>query len=187
MKRFITILLCFSSFYAFSQKTTLQFEGRAYQGVDFTFTTYVSYGDDRLFPDKDIRIIIAKKDEGGLISLSVELPADKDLCDYFHKCGISGDITIELADGDTIVCKDLGNGDFIDGIASAVYRLTPQNMEQIRKANIEIIRFYMRTFNTKGNYIAANFHHTMSSTPDEFTRKKERVTITKVHKLVKKL
>jgi len=61
MKRFITILLCFSSFYAFSQKTTLQFEGRAYQGVDFTFTTYVSYGDDRLFPDKDIRIIIAKK------------------------------------------------------------------------------------------------------------------------------
>ena len=28
---------------------------------------------------------------------------------------------------------------------------------------------------------------TMSSTPDEFTRKKERVTITKVHKLVKKL
>ncbi len=188
MKRILTILI-FSIVYTFSfaQKETLTVKGKTYPAVSCVFTSYVSYGDERLFPDKDIKIAIAKNGTTGFIEISIDLPADKDLCDYFHKCGISGDIALELANGDTIICKDNGINDFIDGRAAATYVLTAGNMESLRKANVEIIQFYLQTFNSKGNYIAANFHHTTSTTPDEFTRKKERVTTTKVHKLVRQL
>lgn len=184
---FFSFLLILISIATYAQKTTLTVSGKTYPAVEFVFTSYVSYGDARLFPDKDINLKIAKTPTGGLLEINVNLESDKDLCDYFHKCGISGDITMELANGDSIICKDKGINDFIDGQATAVYELTADNMEVLRKNNIEIIRFYMRTFSKKGDYIAANFHHTLSNTPDEFTRKKERVSITKVHKLVRQL
>lgn len=187
MRRLITILFILTSFISYAQKTTITTAGNSYPAVSFVFTSYVSYGDYRLFPDKDINISIAKKGNGGLLEIAIDLPADKDLCDYFHKCGISGDVAMELANGDTIVCKDKGINDFLDGRATAIYELSSNDMELLRKNNIEIIQFYLQTFNTKGNYIAANFHHTTSNTPDEFTRKKERVSITKVHKLVRQL
>ena len=186
-KTFLATLLIFISFGVFAQKTTLSYKGKTYNAVSFVFTTYVSYGDARLFPDKDINLKIAKTETGGFLEMEVDLASDKDLCDYFHKCGISGDISIELASGDTIFCKDKGVNDFLDGNATALYELTTGDMELLRKNNIEILRFHMRTFSKKGDYIAANFHHTTSSTPDEFTRKKERVSITKVHKLVRQL
>lgn len=187
MKRLFTILFLFSSILVQAQKSTISVLGNSYPAVSFVFTSYVSYGDYRLFPDKDINISIAKKGAEGLIQIAIDLPADKDLCDYFHKCGISGDIALQLANGDTIVCKDKGITDFLNGRATATYSLSSNDMELLRKENIEIIQFYLQTFNTKGNYIAANFHHTSSNTPDEFTRKKERVSITKVHKLVRQL
>ena len=187
MKKLIAILLIFTGIEIYAQKTSLTIAGKNYPAVSFVFTSYVSYGDARLFPDKDINLKIAKTENGGLLEINVDLSSDKDLCDYFHKCGISGDISMELANGETIVCKDKGINDFMEGNATAVYELSLADMDILRKNNIEILRFYMRTFNQKGDYIAANFHHTYSNIPDEFTRKKERVSITKVHRLVKQL
>lgn len=187
MKKIIAIILLFIGVETYAQKTSLTIAGKDYPAVSFVFTSYVSYGDARLFPDKDINLKIAKTEKGGLLEIHVDLESDKDLCDYFHKCGISGDISMELANGETIVCKDKGINDFMEGNATAVYELSLADMDILRKNNIEILRFHMRTFSKKGDYIAANFHHTISNTPDEFTRKKERVTITKVHKLVRQL
>ncbi|MCQ2607240.1 MAG: hypothetical protein MJ197_00935 [Bacteroidales bacterium] len=188
MKQHIIVaLLCLYSIFAYGQKNTLFIDGKTYQAITATFTTYVSYEDDRLFPDKDINITIGKNGNGGLLQLSVELKADEKLCDYFHKCGISGDITLELANGDSIICKNNKVNDFHDGVVSAIYTLSAANMDLLKKENIEIIRFYMQTFSSKGNYLAANFQHSNSETLDEFTKRKERITITKVHKLVRKL
>ncbi len=188
MKRYITIaILCLYSIFAYSQKSTQFIDCKTYQAVNATFTTYVSYEDDRLYPDKDVNITIGKNGSAGLLQISVELKADEKLCDYFHKCGISGDITLELANGNTITCKENKISDFHDGIITAIYTLTAANMELLKKENIEIIRFYMQTFSSKGNYIAANFQHSQCETLDEFTKRKERITITKMHKLVRKL
>ena len=68
-----------------------------------------------------------------------------------------------------------------------IYRLTPRDMKLLQSVNIEVIQFYMRTFNKKGDFLAANFQHSFSSTPDEFTQKNENVSITKVPRLMKKL
>jgi len=181
------ILCCIACISTFAQKKELNVYGKNYPAVSFIFTTYISYGDERLFPDKDIEVSIAKNGINGYIELSIDLSADKNLCDYFHKCGISGDIMITLANGDTITCKDTGISDFLDGTARAVYTLSSEQMEQLKKTNIELIYFYLQSFTKKGDYLAANFHHAYSSTPDEFTRKKEKVSITKVHKLVRRL
>jgi len=189
MKKLVFVMLLMSLCCgAFAQKTTFQHKGVSYPAITFTFTTYVSYNnDDRLFPDKDVNVIIAKKDTGGLIEISLKIPSDKDLCTYFHKCGISGDITIDLDNGDKIVCKDKGINDFLNGKASAVYELSAKDMELLRKHNIEVIHFYMQTFSSKANYVAANFHHFVSDTPDEFTQKNERVETTKVPTLMELL
>lgn len=186
MRKFAFVLLLLSlAVGTFAQKTTFLHKGVSYQAIAFTFTTYVSYNnDDRLFPDKDVNITIAKKGTGGLIEISLKIPSDKDLCTYFQKCGISGDITLDLANGDKIVCKDKGINDFINGKASAVYELTAKDMELLKTQNIEIIHFYMQTFSSKANYVAANFHHFVSDTPDDFTQKNERVESTKVPELL---
>lgn len=188
MKRFLAVAFsCLFACVAFSQEKMTFLDGNTYFAISFTLTTYVSYGDDRLFPDRDIDVAIAKKDDGGVLQITIELKPDKDLCDYFHKCGISGDISIEIASGDTIVCKEQNMTAFHDGMVLAEYYLTANDMELLRKNNIEILQFYMQTFSTKGNYLAANFHHEKSDTADEFTHRKERITITKVQKLVRKL
>ncbi len=182
-----TVLFCISSLLSFSQNT-LTVLGKEYPAISFVFTTYTTYADDeRLFPDKDVNVIIAKNNNSGFLQLSINSPADKDLCGYFRKCGISGDIILKMANGDTIVCKDQGMNDFIEGLSTAIYRLTPRDMKLLQSVNIEVIQFYMRTFNKKGDFLAANFQHSFSSTPDEFTQKNENVSITKVPRLMKKL
>lgn len=189
MKKILSCLLvCMFCLSAFSQKTTFKHKGASYPAITFTFTTYVSYeNDDRLLPDKDVNVTIAKKGSTGFIELSLIIKSDKDLCDYFHKCGIFGEISLDLASGEKITCKDLGISDFIDGKATAVYELTANDMDKLRKANIEIINFNMQTFSTKAEYHAANFHHFVSDTPDEFTKKNERVETTKVPTLMQLL
>lgn len=185
--KILTVLFCISSVLSFSQNT-LSVLGKEYPAISFVFTTYTIYADDeRLFPDKDVSVTIAKNNNAGFIELSINSPAEKDLCGYFRKCGISGDILLELANGDTIICKDQGMNDFIDGLATAIYTLTPHDMKLLHSANIETIHFFMRTFNKKGNYIAANFQHTRTNTPDEFTQKNESISITKVPRLIQKL
>ncbi len=180
---FVVFLLSAS---LFAQKTTFVHKGVSYPAISFIFTTYVSYDNDsRLLPDKDVTITIAKKGTAGFIEISLLLPSDKDLCTYFQKCGISGEISLDLANGETITCKDLGISDFIEGKATAVYELSAINMEQLRNYNIEILHFNMQTFSTKADYVAANFHHFVSDTPDEFTQKNERVETTKVPELMK--
>ena len=182
-----TVLFCISTLASFSQNT-LTVLGKEYPAISFVFTTYTTYADDeRLFPDKDVNVSIAKNNDSGFIEISVNSPADKDLCGYFHKCGISGDLLLELANGDTIKCKDLGMNDFIDGHSSAIYTLTPHDMKLLHSTNIEIIHFFMRTFNKKGDYLAANFQHTITNTPDEFTQKNENISTTKVPRLMQKL
>lgn len=189
MKKISSLLLFFTiGLSVFAQKTTFSHKGATYQAVSFIFTTYVTYDNDsRLFPDKDVTVTIAKKGSTGLIELSLRLTSDKDLCSYFQKCGISGDISLDLANGETIVCKDKGINDFINGKASATYELSQKDMDLLRKNNIEIIHFYMQTFSTKANYEAANFHHFTSDVPDGFTNKTERVETTKVPELLKLL
>lgn len=189
MKRYIfATLLCLVNIFTYAQKTEKFINGKSYQAVAFTFTSYVSYeDDDRLFPDKDINFWIGKQGASGILQISVTLKEDEKLCDYFHKCGISKDITIYLSNKESIVCKDKSINDFHDGVVSAIYELSAAQMEQLRKNNIEIVKFYMQTFTSKGDYFAANFQHSQSETPDEFTKKKEKITITKVHKLVRKL
>ena len=86
-----TVLFCISSLLSFSQNT-LTVLGKEYPAISFVFTTYTTYADDeRLFPDKDVNVIIAKNNNSGFLQLSINSPADKDLCGYFRKCGISGD------------------------------------------------------------------------------------------------
>lgn len=189
MKRFFACLLtCMFCVSAFSQRTTFKHKGATYPAISFTFTTYVSYeNDDRLLPDKDVNVTIAKKGTAGFIELSLLIKSDKDLCDYFHKCGIFGEISLDLASGEKITCKDLGISDFIDGEATAVYELSAEDMYKLQQTNIEIINFNLQTFSTKAEYHAANFHHFISDTPDEFTQKHERVETTKVPALMQLL
>lgn len=187
LRNLLTVLFCISSLFSFSQNT-ITVLGKEYPAISFVFTTYTTYADDeRLFPDKDVNVSIAKNNNSGFIEIAVNSPADKDLCGYFRKCGISGDILLELTNGDTIVCKDLGMNDFIEGHSNAIYSLTAHDMKLLETANIEIIHFYMRTFNKKGVYLAANFQHSLSNTPDEFTQKNENISITKVPRLMQNL
>ncbi|MCQ2958711.1 MAG: hypothetical protein MJ198_00785 [Bacteroidales bacterium] len=182
------IFFCFFTTTVFSQNTTFLHKGTSYPAITFTFTTYVTYDNDpRLLPDKDVNVTIAKKGSAGYIELSLIIKSDKELCDYFHKCGIFGDISLDMANGKKITCKDLGISDFIEGKATAVYQLTAQDMLLLQQSNIEIINFSMQTFSEKASYQAANFHHFYSETPDEFTKKKERVETTKVPELMKLL
>ena len=74
---------------------------------------------------------------------------------------ILGKLMIYLDDGEVITLTDRGNYDYVDHIASAVYFLPNEELNKLKKNNINTIRYTLKDVNglwspLEGNYSASD-------------------------------
>ena len=98
----------------------------------------------------DLRVIIAKKENGGYMLISTSLASPSNY--------IAGTITIFLEDGTMIKCYDKGDHDKLDGRSMALYSLTLKEIELLKKKNITMIRFTVKTTSIAESYSQTGDH-----------------------------
>nr|WP_315173231.1 hypothetical protein [uncultured Flavobacterium sp.] len=92
---------------------------------------------------------IAKTEKGGLLKLAVETTNPT--------YTISGTAYIYLSDNTFIICSDKGNREKIDTKIVSYYSFTPIEMSQLKKNDIQSIRFTIKGIATKFNSQIGNF------------------------------
>ena len=92
---------------------------------------------------------IAKTEKGGLLKLAVETTNPT--------YTISGTVYIYLSDNTFIICSDKGSREKIDNKIVSYYSFTPIEMSQLKKKEIQSIRFTIKGTASKFNSQIGNF------------------------------
>lgn len=91
-----------------------------------------------IYNDKELKVIIAKKDNIGLLYLEYD---DSDNYVYDSNTLFKGNILIRLENGKTIKCIDRNIKGYSDKQSTAVYNLSMQEIQQLKLYNILSINF----------------------------------------------
>ncbi len=75
---------------------------------------------------------------------------------------ISGKLIIVLNDGAAITCSEKGQKENIDGFASTEYNIPKENLAQLKKSNIQTVKYQIKCVDCsrnllfEGKYLASN-------------------------------
>ncbi|WP_179005853.1 hypothetical protein [Winogradskyella forsetii] len=106
---------------------------------------------------EDLNIVFAKKDNASYIAVTTK-PT--------FKSEITDKLIIYLDDGVSITCNTIIDSEFVDDNAKAVYSLTKEHLDKMRKSNINTVRYTLnvlevkkvnRSASNKGNSTKTNF------------------------------
>jgi hypothetical protein len=131
----------------------------SYQSTE-TFTLQSNSDDDYI---TDLNLLFAKDGEKGLLVVSSKLVST---------VRISGKLIIYLDDGTVITCIDSSIKDNVDDIATSAYYLTNEELNKLKKSNINTIRYIIKCAECyvnpiyEGNYSASN----KGSSKTDFTK-----------------
>jgi superfamily II helicase len=115
-----------------------------------TFTLKSNSDSDRI---NDLNLVFAKDGTNSLLIVSSKL---------VRTVRISGKLIIYLNDGTVITSIDKGINDNVDDIAISAYYLTNEELEKMKKSNINTVRYEIKCAECisnplfEGNYSASN-------------------------------
>jgi superfamily II helicase len=160
MKRILLLVILAISFTIETNGQNLVFIGENSYPSTETFTLQSNSDDDYI---NDLNLVFAKDGEKGLFVISSKLVST---------VRISGKLIIYLDDGTVITCIDRGIKDNVDDIATAAYYLTNEELNKLKKSNINTIRYIIKCAECianplyEGNYSASN----KGSSKTDFTK-----------------
>lgn len=147
MKNFLLILLSVLSVDAFGQNL-FYIGNKSYPSTEtFSFQLNSEHP-----PGEELNCIIAKKNTSGILAISIGTMTG---------VIIRGKVIMYLDDGSMISLIDRGIYDYVDGIATTVFYLTTQEIQKLKTANINKVRYSLKCKNClssteEGNYSASN-------------------------------
>lgn len=150
MKRILILVILAITFTIDTNGQNLVFIGENSFPSTETFT--LPSNSDNYFIN-DLNLVFAKDGEKGLFVVSSKLVST---------VRISGKLIIYLNDGTVITCIDKGINDNVDDIATSAYNLTNEELEKMKKSNINTVRYEIKCAECftnpiyEGNYSASN-------------------------------
>ena len=150
MKRILILVILAITFTIDTNGQNLVFIGENSFPSTETFTLPSNSDSDFI---NDLNLVFAKDGEKGLFVVSSKLVST---------VRISGKLIIYLNDGTVITCIDKGINDNVDDIATSAYNLTNEELEKMKKSNINTVRYEIKCAECltnpiyEGNYSASN-------------------------------
>jgi hypothetical protein len=153
MKRIIiTISMIVLFIGALSSQNRIFIGEKAYPCSEtFTFT----YPHPHFLGEQNLDIKFIKDKDIGMIALTIKT----DIGEYDR---IKGKILIYLDNETVITCLDRNKYDYVNGKATTIYYLTKEEINKMKKSNINAIRFST----VEGNYEADKNHRGKTSISD---------------------
>jgi hypothetical protein len=163
MKRILILVILAITFSLKTNGQNLVFIGENSYPSTETFILQSNSDSDYI---NDLKLVFAKDGAKGLLVVSSKLVST---------VRISEKLIIYLDDGTVITCIDKGIKDNVDDIATSAYHLTNEELNKMKKSNINTIRYIIKCAECytnrlfEGNYSASNKGNSKTDFPSVIT------------------